>query len=180
MLESPVQIFSCEIGKVLKNIINRKTPVAGSVVFSTKQLNIQCYDNNFGLKAKLSRKYCNYYHSTYTKILVSYQWYTLHTSQSPNFITQSIIYFCIMSTFLNGSDASHSNLLHVIVSLSKTDCPIYQEENSPVPEICFWNYSLANKIHLEFIMAIKASAIESFKRLHVDILYNLLLSDPWF
>ena len=73
MLESPVQMFSCEISKVFKNTINRTPPVAGSVVFATKQLNIQCYNNNFGLKAKLSRKYCNYYHSTYTKISISYQ-----------------------------------------------------------------------------------------------------------
>ena len=110
MLESPVQIFSCEIGKVFKNTINRTPPVAGSVVFATKQLNIQCYNNNFGLKAKLSRK---------------------------NFITLTIIYFCIMSIFLNRSGASHIDLLHVIVSLSKTDCPIYQEENSPVPQKYF-------------------------------------------
>ena len=145
MLESPVQIFSCEIGKVLKNTINRKPPVAGSVVFSTKQLNIQCYNNNFGLKAKLSRKYCNYYHSTNTKNFSFLSMIHLArivkssrlSSQSPNFITLSIIYFCIMSIFLNRSGASHSNLLHVIVSLSKTECPIYQEENSPVPEKCF-------------------------------------------
>ena len=73
VLESAVQIFSCEIDKVLKNTINRKPAVAGPVVFSTKQLNIKCYNNNFGLKAKLSRNYCNYYYSTYTKISVPYQ-----------------------------------------------------------------------------------------------------------
>ena len=83
-----------------------------------------------------------------------------------------------MSVFLKGSGASHSNLVHVIVSVSKTDCPIYQEENSPVPQKCFGNYFLGNKIHLEFIMAIKTSVIESFKGLQVDILYNLFFLDP--
>ena len=83
-----------------------------------------------------------------------------------------------MSIFLNRSGTSHSNLVHVIVRLSKTNCPIYQEENSPEPQKCFSNNSLADKIHLEFIMAIKTSAIESFKGLQVDILYNLLLLDP--
>ena len=80
VLESPVQMSSCEIGKVFKNTFNRTPPGAGSVVFATKQLNIQCYNNNFGLKAKFSQKYCTYYHSTYTKISISYQWYNLHGS----------------------------------------------------------------------------------------------------
>ena len=30
--------------------------------------------------------------------------------------------------FLRGDGISHSNTVHLIVSLSKTDCPIYQEE----------------------------------------------------
>ena len=67
-LEFPVKMFSCKIGKVFKNTFNRTLPLAGSVVFATKQLNIQCYNNNFELKGKLSGKYCTYHHSTYTRI----------------------------------------------------------------------------------------------------------------
>ena len=80
--------------------------------------------------------------------------------------------------FLKKSGASHGSLVHVKVSISKTDCPIYQEENSSVPQKCFGNYFLGNKIHLEFIMAIKTSVTESFNGLQADILYNLFLSDP--
>ena len=50
MLESAIQVFSCEIDKVFKNtFFYRTSPVAASVVFAAKQLNIQCYSGNFGL-----------------------------------------------------------------------------------------------------------------------------------
>ena len=70
--------------------------------------------------------------------------------------------------------------MHLIVSLSKIDCPVYQEENSPLSQKCSRNYSLVIKIHLKFIMSMKINAIQSFKRLSVDILYKLFLSDPQF
>ena len=42
-------------GKVLKNTFFYTTPpVAASVVSAAKQLNIQCYNDNFGLQAKIA------------------------------------------------------------------------------------------------------------------------------
>ena len=40
----------------------RTPPVAASLVFAAKQLNIQCYNDNFGLELKIvmAWKYCNY------------------------------------------------------------------------------------------------------------------------
>ena len=62
--------------EVFKNKFFYKTPpVATSVVFATKQLNIQCYNDNLGYNHKLSWKYCNYYHPPYIKIPISYQKY---------------------------------------------------------------------------------------------------------
>ena len=85
-------------------------------------------------------------------------------------------YFCIISIFLKGSCVSHSNTMHLIVSLSKIDCPIYQEENSSLSQKCCRNYSLVIKIRIKF-MSIKTSATKSCKGLSVEILYKLLLSD---
>ena len=79
--------------------------------------------------------------------------------------------------FLRGSGVSHSNAMHLMLSFNKIDCPVYQEENSSLPQKYSKNYSLVIKINLKFMMSIKASAIQSFKRLLVDILYKLFLSD---
>ena len=138
-----------------------------------------------GYKQKLSWKYCNYYHPPYIKISISYQKYA-HlvqkfcslSHQSPNFLILSSIYFCIISIFLRGSGVSHTYAVSLIEGLSKIDCPIYQEENSPLPQKCSWPYSLVIKVHLKFIMLIKTSAVQS--GLQVDILCILFLSDPWF
>ena len=125
------------------------------VVFATKQLNIQYYNDSSGLhyNQKLSWKYCNYYHPPYIKISISYQKYA-HLVQifcslshllfpSPNFLILSSIYFCIISVFLRGSGGvSHSYTVSLIEGLSKLDCPIYQEDNSALPQKCSWNYSL--------------------------------------
>ena len=107
--------------------------------------------------------------------------------QGANFITLLSIYFCISSIFFMRTGVSHSNTVNQIVSLSKIDCPIYQEENSPPPKKFSWNYSLVIKIHLKLIMSnlklkskFNTSVIQSLKGLWVDFLYNLFLSEPWF
>ena len=47
-------MFSCEIGEVFESIFFYRThPVAASVVFAAKQLNIQCYNDKCGLKPKI-------------------------------------------------------------------------------------------------------------------------------
>ena len=102
---------------------------------------------------KLSRKYCNYYHPPYIKISISYQKYahlvqefcSLSHLLSPslNFLILSNIYFSIISIFLRGSGGvSHSYTVSLIERLNKIDCPIYQEENSPLLQRYSWNYSL--------------------------------------
>ena len=48
---SPVleSFFNKVAGEVFKNMLfYRTSPMAASVVFATKQFNIQCYNNNFG------------------------------------------------------------------------------------------------------------------------------------
>ena len=147
MLES---LFNKVAAEVFKNMFFYRTPpLATFGVFATKQLNIQCYNDNFGLyyNQKLSWKYCNYYHPPYIKISISYQKYA-HLVQkfcslshllfpSTNFSILSSIYFSIISIFLRGSGgASHSYSVSLIEGLSKLDCPIYQEENSPLPHKC--------------------------------------------
>ena len=57
-------------------------------------------------------------------------------------------YLCITSKFLSESGVSHSNTMHLIVSLSKIDSPIYQEENSSLSQKYSRNYSMVTKIHL--------------------------------
>ena len=55
-------LFNKVAGKVYKNtFFYRIPPVAVFVVFATKQPNIQCYNDNFGLyyNQRLSWKYCN-------------------------------------------------------------------------------------------------------------------------
>ena len=64
---------------------------------------------------------------------------------NPNFRTLSNIYFSIISIFLRRSGVSHSNTMHLIVNPSKIDYPIYQEENSSVPQTCSRNYFLVIK-----------------------------------
>ena len=153
----------------------RTPPLATFGVFATKQLNIQCHNDNFGLyyNQKLSWKYCNYYHPPYIKISISYQKYA-HLVQkfcsfshllflSPNFLNLWSIYFCIISIFLRGSGGvSHSYTVSLIEGLSKINCPIYQEENSEMflkllPE----TIHLVNKNHNVIIMLTKTSAIQS-------------------
>ena len=164
MLES---LFNKVAGEVFKNtFLYRTPPVVVFVAFATKQPNIQCHNDNFGLyyNQKLSWKYCNYNHPPYIKISISYQKYA-HLVQtfcslshllfpSPNFLILSSIYLCIISIFLRGNaDVSHSYTVSLIEDLSKLDCPIYQEENSALK-------LLPKTIHLKFIM-LKTSAIQS-------------------
>ena len=143
MLES---LFDKVAGEVIKNtLFYRTSPVAAFLVFATKQLNIHCYNDNFGLyyNQKLSLKYFNCYHPPYIKISISYQKYA-HlvqkfcslSHQNPNFLILSSIYFCIISIFLRGSGVSHSYTVSLIEGLSKIDCPVYQEENLPLPQKC--------------------------------------------
>ena len=140
MLES---LFNKVAGEVFKNTFFYRTPpVTASVVFATKQLNIQCYNDNL----KLSWKYGNYHHLPYKVMIISisYQEYA-HlvqkfcslSHQSPNFMILSSISFCIISIFLRESGVSHSYKVHLIESLSKIDRPIYKESNSPLPQKCF-------------------------------------------
>ena len=99
---------------------------------------------NLGYNQKLSQKYCNHYHPPYIKISISYQKYA-HlvqkcyslSHQSPDFLILSSIYFCIISIFLRRNGVSHSYTVSLIERLSKLDCPIYQEENLPLPHNCF-------------------------------------------
>ena len=67
--------------------------------------------------------------------------------------------------FLRGDGVSHSNAVHLIVSLSKTDCPIYQEEElTSVYKMflkLFPGHQNSSKIH----NVNKIRAIQSFKRL---------------
>ena len=58
------------------------------------------------------------------------------------------------------SGVSHSYTVHLIVSLSKIDFSICQEENSLLPQKCSWNYFQFIKIHVKFIILIKTSAIQ--------------------
>ena len=86
----------------------------------------------------------------YIKISISYQKYA-HLVQkfcslshplcpSPNFLILSSIYFSIISIFLRESGGvSHSYIVSLIEGLSEIDCPIYQEENSPLSQKYFWN-----------------------------------------
>ena len=59
--ETPMQVFSSEIGEVFKSIFFYRTPpVAASVVFAAKQLIIfSVITINVGYNQKLSSKYCN-------------------------------------------------------------------------------------------------------------------------
>ena len=91
---------------------------------------------HLGYDQKLSWKYCNYYHLPYIKISIFYQKYghlaqnfCSLSSQSPNFMTLSSIYFCTISIFLRGMGVSNSYTVHFILSLNKIDCQIYQKEN---------------------------------------------------
>ena len=88
-------------------------------------------------------------------------------------------YFCIISIFLRGSGGvSHSNTMHLIVSLSNIDHPIYQEENSFLPQKCSRKLSLIIKIHLKSKISIKTSAIQSFTwlSLHKISIFPLRIS----
>ena len=144
MLES---LFNKVAAEVFKNMFFYRTPpLATFGVFATKQLNIQCYNDNFGLyyNQKLSWKYCNYYHPPYIKISISYQKYAhlvqkfcslSHLFPSPNFLILSSIYFGIISLYLRRSDGvSHGYTVSLLEGLSKIDCPIYQEGNSLLPQ----------------------------------------------
>ena len=147
MLES---LFDKVAGEVIKNtLFYRTSPVAAFLVFATKQLNIHCYNDNFGLyyNQKLSLKYFNCYHPPYIKISISYQKYAhlvqKFCSLSPHSLPKSKLLdslkhlFLYSFKFLRGSGAvSHSYTVSLIEGLSKLDCPIYQEENSPLPHKC--------------------------------------------
>ena len=69
-----------------------------------------------GYNQKLLWKYYNYYHPPYIKISISNQKYgnlvqkfCSFSRQSPNFMTLSSIYFCIISIFLRKIGVSHSD-----------------------------------------------------------------------
>ena len=68
--------------------------------------------------------------------------------------------------------------MHLVVSLIIVDCLIYQEEElTSVSEMflkLFPGLQNLSKIHYDN----ETCTIQSFKGLWVDILYNLLLSDP--
>ena len=131
---------------------HKKAPVLESVLRTrsfTEHLQwlLLCFlqQNNItqGYNKKLPWKYCNYYHPPYIKISISYQKYA-HLVQklcslfhrSPNFLILSCIYFCLISIFLRASGAPHSYTVSLIEGLSKIDCPIQQEENSPLTQKC--------------------------------------------
>ena len=102
---------------------------------------------------KLSWKHCNYYHPPYIKITCKkcahlVQRFCSLSHQSPNFMTLSSIYFYIISIFLRGSGPTHSYTVHLIVSLSKIDCPIYQRgELTAASEMFLKLLSLVIKIN---------------------------------
>ena len=167
-------MISFEIGKLCLWTASFTEHLQWLLVWFLQQNNIifSVITITLGYNQKLSWKYCNYYHPPYIKISISYQKYA-HLVQifcslshllfpSPNFLILSSIYLCIISIFLRGSGGvSHSYTVSLIEGLSKIDCPVYQEENLPLPQKCSWNYSLVIKIHLKFIMLIKTSAIQS-------------------
>ena len=121
----------------------RTPPVTASVVFQNNLI-FSVIIITLGYIRKLSWKYCDYYHPTLIKISISYQKNGSYAIQklcclsrkSPNFMTLSSICFCIIEIFFRGSGVSHSNTVHLRVSLSKIECPIYQEENSPLSQKC--------------------------------------------
>ena len=147
MLES---FFDKVAGEVIKNtLFYRTSPVTAFLGFATKQLNIHCYNDNFGLyyNQKLSLKYCNCYHPPYIKISISYQKYAhlvqKFCSLSPPSLPKSKLLdplkhlFLYSFKFLRGSGGvSHGYTVSLIEGLSKLDCPIYQEENSLLPHKC--------------------------------------------
>ena len=98
---------------------------------------------------KLSWKYCNYYHPPYIKKYAHLvQNFCSLSHQSPTLMTLSSIYFYIISIFLRGSGATHSYTVHLIVSLSKIDCTIYQRgEPTAASEMFLKLVSLVIKIH---------------------------------
>ena len=156
MLESLFNKVAAEVYK--KHVLYRTPPVATFGVFATKQLNIQCYNDNFGLyyNRKLSWKYCNYYHPPYIKISICYQKYA-HLVQkfcslshllfpTPHFLILSSIYFGIISIYLRRSDGvSHSYTVSLSEGLSKIDCPTTKRGTHcclrNIPETIPRNYS---------------------------------------
>ena len=96
-------------------------------------------------------------------------------------------YFCIISIFFWRCGVSHNNAMHLIISLSKIDCPMHQDENSSLPQKCSKNWSLDIKVNLKFIIAINTSAIQQifciiysfrthdFQHNNCDIIFLVLL-----
>ena len=166
-------MFSFEIGEgFLWSFWYKTPPVAAYVVFAENDVIFSVITITLGYNQKLSWKYCNYHHSSLyknihllSKVRPSDPNICSLFRQIPNFMTLPIIYNFNISIFLRGDGVSHSNTVHLIVSLSKIDCPSTKRTNLLLSKKCSWNYSLFIKIYLKFIMSIKTSAIQSFKGL---------------
>ena len=132
-------IFFCRTSLVVsrsffKNSFFYRTPLwsfqQNNVIFSVITITL-------GYNEKLSQKYplLFYQHPSLYKnihLLSKYshpvqKLYNL-SNQSSNFMTLSSIYNFNILMFVRRYGVSHSNAVHLIVCLSKIDCPIYQEE----------------------------------------------------
>ena len=133
-------MFSFEIGEVFLWTAFFTEHLQWLLLWFLQQNNVifSVITTTLGYNQKLSWKYCNYYHlSLYKNIhllskvssIYIVQTFCGLSCQSPNFmILSSSIYNFNISIFLRGDGVSHSNTVHLIVSLSKIDRPIYQEE----------------------------------------------------
>ena len=162
-------LFNKVAGEVYKNtFFYRIPPVAVFVVFATKQPNIQCYNDNFGLyyNQRLSWKYFNQ-HPPYIKTSIYYQ-KDAHLDQR----------FCSLSNLLL------SKLVDPLKHLFLHNSNIFEGERWCFPQLYSVTRSQKNRlphlprgeltaesemflklfpeaIHLKFIMLIKTSAIQS-------------------
>ena len=166
---TPTQMFSFEIGEVFLWTVSFTEHLQWLLLWSFQKNNVifGVIMTTLGYNQKFTWKYCNYYHP-YKKISIFYQKHGRHlvqkcctlSRQSPNFMTLSSIYDF---NIFKGDGVSHTNTVHLIVSVSTVSCPITQRRNSLQSKKCSWNYSLFIKIYLKFIMSIKTSAMQSFK-----------------
>ena len=118
----------------MNSFFYRTPPVAASVVFAANQGNIQ-WTITLGYNQRLSWNTVIIITLPYIEISIFYQKYGHQIQifcslfrQSLNFMTLPSIYNFNILIFLKGNGVSHSNTVHLIVSLSKIDRPIYQEE----------------------------------------------------
>ena len=132
-----MQGFSFEIGEVFLWRASFSEHLQWLLLWFLQQSNVifSVITITLGYNQKLSWKYCNYHHSSLyknihllSKVRPSDPNICSLFRQIPNFMTLPIIYNFNISIFLRGDGVSHSNTVHLIVSLSKIDCPIYREE----------------------------------------------------